>query len=133
MSGFSRSGWFSKLLYNNSILYYKDNSRVIRRNSNFDIRLTQFEENVGYSYTLESKETLQESILILDEKIRNIFEKTEATHYVIFISNSPYFRHKIDPLYKSQRSKYTSPLKTLCLNGLKTAQKACKVWQKYYR
>ena len=60
-----------------------------------------------------SKETLEESIQNIDEKINNIFEKTEATHYVIFISNSPYFRHKIDPLYKSQRSKYTSPLKWL--------------------
>ena len=60
-----------------------------------------------------SKETLQESILILDEKINNIFEKTEAIHYVIFISNTPYFRHKISPDYKSGRSKYTSPLKWL--------------------
>ena len=60
-----------------------------------------------------SKDTLQESVTILDEKISNIFEKTEATHYVVFISNTPYFRHKIDPLYKSGRTKYTSPLKWL--------------------
>ena len=60
-----------------------------------------------------SKETLQESISILDEKMHNIFEKTGATHYVVFISNSPYFRHKIDPLYKSSRGKYTTTLKWL--------------------
>lgn len=60
-----------------------------------------------------SKETLQESILNIDEKINNIFIQTQATHYVIFISNTPYFRHKIDPLYKNSRTKYTSPLKWL--------------------
>lgn len=60
-----------------------------------------------------SKETLVESIQNIDEKINNIFEKTKATHYVIFISNTPYFRHKISPDYKSGRSKYTSPLKWL--------------------
>lgn len=60
-----------------------------------------------------SKETLQGSIDILDEKIQNIFDKTKATHYIIFISNSPYFRHKIDPFYKIGRSKYTSNLKWL--------------------
>lgn len=60
-----------------------------------------------------SKETLQGSIDILDEKIQNIFDKTKATHYIIFISHSPYFRHKIDPFYKIGRSKYTSNLKWL--------------------
>jgi len=60
-----------------------------------------------------SKETLQESIEIIDEKINNILEKTEATHYSLFISNNPYFRHKIDPLYKASRSKCSSSLKWL--------------------
>ena len=62
---------------------------------------------------MSSKETLEESITNLNDKISNIFEKTESTHYVIFISNSPYFRHSIDPLYKSSRSKYGTPLKWL--------------------
>ena len=60
-----------------------------------------------------SKETLAESILNIDEKINNIFIQTQATHYVIFISNTPYFRHKISPDYKIGRSKYTSTLKWL--------------------
>lgn len=60
-----------------------------------------------------SKETLGESLVNIDEKINNIFIQTEATHYVIFLSYTPYFRHKIDPLYKSSRSKYTSTLKWL--------------------
>jgi len=58
-----------------------------------------------------SKNTLEESINILDEKIQNIFIKTEATHYVFFISKDKYFRHNIDPLYKSNRSKYPTQLK----------------------
>ena len=60
-----------------------------------------------------SKETLEESIKNIDEKVQNIFDKTESSHYVVFISNSPYFRHKIDPNYKSTRKKYESPLKWL--------------------
>lgn len=60
-----------------------------------------------------SKEILTESIQNIDEKINNIFEKTRATHYIIFISNTPYFRHKISSDYKSARSKHISPLKWL--------------------
>jgi len=64
------------------------------------------------TYT-SSKETIEESIVIMNEKINNIFVKTEATHYVIFLSNTPYFRHKIDPLYKNARTKSPSTLKWL--------------------
>lgn len=60
-----------------------------------------------------SKETLKESIFTLNEKIQNIYEKTQCTHAAFFISKGKYFRHNIDPLYKSIRSKYTSPLKYL--------------------
>ena len=58
-----------------------------------------------------SKTTLEESISSLNDRIQNMFEKTEATHYVFFISNGKYFRHNIDPLYKSNRSKYPTQLK----------------------
>lgn len=60
-----------------------------------------------------SKETLVESIDILDEKVQNIFTQTEATHYAMFISQGRYFRHNIDPGYKSNRGKYKTPLKWL--------------------
>jgi len=65
-------------------------------------------DGLGYQ---SSKESLVESISILDEKIRNIIESTGATHYSIFLSSGPYFRHKIDPMYKSSRGKYGTPLK----------------------
>lgn len=60
-----------------------------------------------------SKETIEESIEILDEKIQTIFTATKGTSYIIFLSNTPYFRHIIYPEYKAQRSKYKSPLKWL--------------------
>jgi 5'-3' exonuclease len=60
-----------------------------------------------------SKDSLEESLLSLNERIQNIFNKTEATHYIVFISNTPYFRHNIDKNYKSFRSKQISPLKWL--------------------
>lgn len=60
-----------------------------------------------------SKDSIYESIEIIDEKIQNIFIQTGATHYVLFISNSPYFRHQISSEYKSNRNKYKIPLKWL--------------------
>lgn len=60
-----------------------------------------------------SKETLTESINILDEKVQNIFIQTGATHYTMFISQGKYFRHDIDPGYKGNRGKYKTPLKWL--------------------
>ena len=62
---------------------------------------------------MSSKDTIQESLLVIDEKINNIFEKTEATHYLLFVSNTPYFRHSISSDYKLSRTKYTSSLKWL--------------------
>ena len=58
----------------------------------------------GLTYQ-SSKETLEESISILNEKIQNIFDKTECTHYVMFISKGKYFRNSIDPTYKGNRGK----------------------------
>ena len=57
------------------------------------------------------RDTLQESLSALEDKIQNMFEKTEATHYVFFISNGKYFRHNIDPCYKQSREKYRSKVK----------------------
>ena len=57
-----------------------------------------------------SKETLEESIKLIDERVENIFNATEADYYKIFLSIGTYFRHKIDPSYKSNRKKQTSPL-----------------------
>lgn len=59
---------------------------------------------------MSSRETLQESLLVIDEKINNMLEKTGATHYVMFVSNTPYFRHEISSDYKLSRTKYTSSL-----------------------
>lgn len=52
------------------------------------------------------RETVEESIQILNEKIQNMFEKTKATHYVMFISQGKYFRHNLYPEYKQSREKY---------------------------
>lgn len=50
-----------------------------------------------------SKETLEESISIIDEKIESILAQTKAQQYALFISIAPYFRHDISPDYKSKR------------------------------
>lgn len=60
-----------------------------------------------------SKETLEESIQILNEKIQNIYNKTEATHSIFLISKGKYFRHDVFSGYKQNRGKYTSTLKWL--------------------
>jgi hypothetical protein len=60
-----------------------------------------------------SKETLEESIQILNEKIQNIYDKTEATHSIFLISKGKYFRHDVFSGYKQNRGKYTSTLKWL--------------------
>ena len=57
-----------------------------------------------------SKEDLFESMAIIDEKIKNIFEKTRADFYSMFISQGGYFRNKIDPAYKNNRRKYPNQL-----------------------
>ena len=64
-----------------------------------------------------SKETLEESIQVLNDKIQNIYEKTGATHAAFFISKGRYFRHNISQEYKLSRGKY--PTKLLWLKTLK--------------
>jgi len=60
-----------------------------------------------------SKELLVDSLESIDGRIKNMFEKTGATHYVMFVSNTPYFRHKIDPKYKDRPKSYLKWLGTL--------------------
>lgn len=60
-----------------------------------------------------SKDEIEESIKLLDEKIANIFNVLKGDNYIIFLSDLPYFRHVIYPEYKGQRRKYKSPLKWL--------------------
>ena len=60
-----------------------------------------------------SRETLEESIQVLNDKIQNIYDKTEATHSIFFISQGRYFRHGISPDYKKSRGNTKSPLKWL--------------------
>lgn len=64
-----------------------------------------------------SKDSLEESILTLNEKIQNIYEKTQCTHAAFFISKGKYFRHSISSDYKLSRGKY--PTKLLWLKTLK--------------
>lgn len=59
-----------------------------------------------------SRDTLEESIQVLDDRIFNILDKTECTDYISFVSIPPYFRHKVSNEYKSNR-KTKSPLKWL--------------------
>ena len=58
-----------------------------------------------------SKDTLMESLEVLDEKINNLFNATGATEYVMCISRGKYFRHGIFPEYKASRGKYQTQLK----------------------
>ena len=58
-----------------------------------------------------SKETIEESIQVLNDKIANMFKQTEADYYLMAISEGKYFRHSIYPAYKAQRG--TSQLKWL--------------------
>jgi 5'-3' exonuclease len=60
-----------------------------------------------------SKDLLQQSVEILDEKINNILLQTQADEYILFISEGRYFRSDISEDYKSNRKKYPSQLKWL--------------------
>lgn len=62
-------------------------------------------------YYKTSKESVEDSILAFDIMFRNIILETKASYYMAFNSNTPYFRHKIDPQYKGQRGKYPTKLK----------------------
>ena len=66
-----------------------------------------------------SKETIEESISIIDEKILNILKETNCEYFCLFISKGKYFRHEISKqTYKQNRGKYGTPL--LWLKTLKS-------------
>lgn len=47
-----------------------------------------------------SKETIEDSIFSLKERINTIITKTESTHYMLCLTGSECFRYKIYPEYK---------------------------------
>lgn len=49
-----------------------------------------------------SKDTLEESLFLAKELVVNILNFTMANCYYLVLSESPYFRHKIEPLYKTR-------------------------------
>lgn len=51
-----------------------------------------------------SKDTLEESLFLARELVNNILNYTMANCYYLVLSESPYFRHKIEPLYKTRAS-----------------------------
>lgn len=54
-----------------------------------------------------SKDTIQESIVELDNRISSILLRTKADNFIICLSSSSYFRKDIDPLYKDKRKPST--------------------------
>src|SRR3990167_100568 len=60
-----------------------------------------------------SKETIEESIIILKERIRFILESIDCTDSILFLTGERCFRYDIYPLYKANRGKYPQPLKYL--------------------
>lgn len=50
-----------------------------------------------------SKDTLQESLDNVDDLISNALNMTHCSHYYMFLSDSPYFRHTINKEYKGNR------------------------------
>lgn len=57
------------------------------------------------------KETLQDSIESLNDRIFNMFTKTDADFAAFFVSDKITFRHKIAPFYKGNRLKTPTTLK----------------------
>jgi len=60
-----------------------------------------------------SRETLEESIQVLNDKITNMYQETGAQYSCFFISQGRYFRHAISEDYKKSRGNTKSPLKWL--------------------
>lgn len=58
-----------------------------------------------------SKDSLDESIAKVDALMKATIKATRATEYIVFLSQSPYYRHKINPEYKGHRK--PSPLRYL--------------------
>lgn len=49
-----------------------------------------------------SKDTLEESLMLANDLVLNILNYTIADAYYLVLSDSPYFRHKIEPTYKTR-------------------------------
>lgn len=58
-----------------------------------------------------SKETIEQSVEIIKEKINNILIQTECDYFSLFISKGRYFRHSIDSNYKLGRKSSPTQLK----------------------
>jgi len=58
-----------------------------------------------------SKETIEDSIESLEQRLVEIFQQTSATDYIIFLSDGLYFRHKLYPQYKALRNIYKNKTK----------------------
>lgn len=50
-----------------------------------------------------SKDTIEESITNVNSIIDSMLEETESTHYWMFLSDGPYFRHEINSDYKGNK------------------------------
>lgn len=50
-----------------------------------------------------SKTSFEDSVDMCDKLIADIIRATKATHYIIFFSQGPYYRHVINPDYKGNR------------------------------
>lgn len=64
---------------------------------------------------LSSKETIEESLKNVDTIMHSIIKETGSSHYYLFLSMGPYFRHIINPEYKNKRKntlKYINTLKS---------------------
>lgn len=58
-----------------------------------------------------SKETIEESITIIREKINNILIQTKCDYFSLFISQGRYFRHDIADTYKIGRKDHPTKLR----------------------
>lgn len=62
---------------------------------------------------LSSKESLPISLKTIDDLIVEIINRTKITHYYMFLSDSPYYRHIINQDYKTRPKGSLIYLKTL--------------------
>jgi len=82
----------------------------------------------GFAYH-SLRETLEESLRAMEEKIQNLFQRTEATHYVMCISKGNYFRNEVYPVYKEFRKKYRTQSWVMTLKAV-LEEKYNAIWMK---
>jgi DNA polymerase-1 len=67
-------------------------------------------------FYLSSKDSIQESIVNIEERIESMLNNTKADEFILCLSSKPYFRDAIYPEYKSNRKpgdlKYLKTLKS---------------------